>query len=70
MKCQLCEKRKAKRKVFLEWLGKAIMLCERCRRVEVPTVAEQKEANDAETHRSERQAETDAAYAEVSYIDY
>lgn len=70
MKCELCKRRKARREVFLDWLGKAIMLCEKCRRAEVPTVVEQKEDDDREMYRSERQAEIDASYAEVSHIDY
>lgn len=70
MKCELCKRRKAKRKVFLDWLDKAIMLCEKCRRAEVPTVDEQREDDDREMYRSERQSEIDAAYAEVGYIDY
>ena len=70
MKCELCHRRKAKHKTFLDWLGKAIMLCEKCRKAEVPTVEEQRQDDEREMHRSERQSEIDAAHAEVSYIDY
>ena len=56
MKCQLCQKRKGKHEHFVDWAKTKLLLCEKCRRAECPTAAEQ----ESDALESERYAEFQA----------
>jgi len=63
-KCRVCQRRKAVHHVenvtVCGIYFDVIQVCAKCRREEWPTSAEQRADDDAETYRSERQAEFDA----------
>lgn len=60
MKCQLCKKRIGKYTRFLDWLGRELLLCKKCRIAECPTPEEALAEDLREEHRAEFQAELGA----------
>ena len=60
MKCQLCQKREGKILRPIGWAKAKLLICEKCRRAECPTQAEQEADELAEERRAEFQAELGA----------
>lgn len=60
MKCQICQRRKAKHQRLIAWAKAELMICEKCRRAECPTSVEEKADWEAEERRTEFQAELGA----------